>query len=85
MPSKRITAAELRRRLAANTRRLRRAASLTIKRAAERGEMHWRHWQKVEAGRTNATLATLVKVADALNVDPYDLLREPPPDGGKPR
>jgi len=80
-----VTSAEFRRRLAVNTRRLRRAASLTLKKAAERGEMHWRHWQKVEAGRTNATLATLVKVADALNVDPYDLLREPPPDGGKPR
>ena len=38
--------------------------------------MHWRHWQKIEAGHTNLTLFTLVRVADALDVDPSELLRE---------
>jgi transcriptional regulator with XRE-family HTH domain len=85
MTSAPVTSADLRRRLAANARRLRLAASLTIKRAAARAEMHWRSWQKVEAGHTNATIETLVKVADALNVEPADLLSEPPPVRGKPR
>jgi len=40
--------------------------------------MHWRHWQKIEAGQTNVTLFTLVRVADALNTDPSSLLSEPP-------
>jgi transcriptional regulator with XRE-family HTH domain len=83
MRSASITPAELRRRIATNTRRLRVAASLTIKEVAARAEMHWRHWQKVEAGHTNATMATIVKVAAALRVDPSDLLREPPPVPGK--
>ena len=36
--------------------------------------MHWRLWQKLEAGDTNVTLRTLVRVAAALDVDPRDLL-----------
>jgi transcriptional regulator with XRE-family HTH domain len=85
MTSAPVTSADLRRRLAANTRRWRLARTLTIKKAAARTEMHWRHWQKVEAGHTNATLETVVKVADALNVDPAELLREPSPVPGKAR
>jgi transcriptional regulator with XRE-family HTH domain len=85
MTSERISSAVLRRRLAANARRWRLARSLTVKKAAARAEMHWRHWQRVEAGHTNATLETLLKVANALNVEPADLLSEPPPVGGKPR
>jgi hypothetical protein len=42
--------------------------------------MHWRHWQKIEAGEVNATLQTLVRIADALHVDPVDLVRDPPPE-----
>jgi hypothetical protein len=80
-----IPAAELRRRLAANARRLRLTASLTVKQPAARAEMHWRHWQKVEVGHTNPTMATIVRVVAALRVDPSDLLREPPLAPGKPR
>jgi len=40
--------------------------------------MHWRHWQKIEAGEVNVTLQTLVRLGESLNVDPSDLLREPP-------
>ncbi len=79
MTSGALTAAELRRRLAVNVRRLRTEASLTVKQAAERESLHWRHWQKVEARQTNATLTTLVRLAGALGVMPAELLMEPPP------
>jgi hypothetical protein len=79
MTSGALIAAELRRRLAANARRLRLDALLTIKQAAGRVGMHWRHWQKIEAGQNNATLATIVRVASALNVTPAELLAAPPP------
>ena len=42
--------------------------------AAESVGVHWRLWQKIEAGDANITLWTLVRVADALDVDPRELL-----------
>jgi len=77
MTSKTLTPAELRRRLAANVRRLRTAATLTIKQASGRAQVHWRHWQKIEAGENNATLSTIVRVAEALNVTAAELLEAP--------
>jgi transcriptional regulator with XRE-family HTH domain len=77
MPYLAITETVLRRRLAANVRTLRTSASLTLKTAANRAQMHWRHWQKIEAAEANATLFTLARVADVLNVEPGELLREP--------
>ena len=35
--------------------------------------MHWRLWQKIEAGDTNITLRTLSRVASALSVDAREL------------
>ena len=72
-----LSEAELRRRLSLNVRAFRNAAGLTLKVVAERAEMHWRHWQKIEAGQVNATLQTLVRIADALSIDPVDLLQTP--------
>jgi transcriptional regulator with XRE-family HTH domain len=72
-----ITEEILRTRLRANVRSLRNAASLTLKKASERAEMHWRHWQKIEAGQVNLTVQTLVRIAGVLEVDPADLLHEP--------
>ncbi len=69
MPEAKIHAREIRRRLAANVRRLREAAKLTLADAADYADMHWRHWQKVEAGEVNATLDTLARLCVALNVD----------------
>jgi transcriptional regulator with XRE-family HTH domain len=73
-----ITETVLRHRLGSNVRTRRTSASLTLKKAAGRAQMHWRHWQKIEAAETNATLFTLARVADVLNVEPGELLREPP-------
>jgi hypothetical protein len=69
--------ADLRRRLRVNVRAYRSAAKLTLKAASQRAEMHWRHWQKVEAGQVNATLQTLVRMAYAVGVDPAALLELP--------
>lgn len=44
--------------------------------------MHPRLWRKVEGGTTNATLKTLAKIGEALEVDPAVLLGEPPDAGG---
>lgn len=74
-----ITEDILRRRLGFNVRALRTGLGLTLKRAAERAEMHWRHWQKVEAGETNITLFTLIRLAGALDREPADLLGSPVP------
>lgn len=73
MTSKAPPSAVPRRLLAANVRRLRLARSLTVKQAASRVGMHWRQWQKIEAGHSNPTVATIVRVADALDVTPAEL------------
>ena len=72
-----VTEEILRNRLRENVRTRRNAASLTLKKASERAEMHWRHWQKIEAGQVNLTVQTLVRIAGVLGVDPADLLHEP--------
>lgn len=64
----------LRRRIALNVRRLRAERKLSAIDASEKVAMHWRLWQKLEAGDTNVTLRTLVRVAYALDVDPRELL-----------
>src|SRR4051812_5176888 len=76
MPQKpaRPELAEIQHILAVNVKRRRRALGLTLKAASARVQMHWRHWQKVEAEEVNATLDTLVRLADALEVNPYALL-----------
>jgi transcriptional regulator with XRE-family HTH domain len=63
--------------LRTNVRTLRLASGLTLKKAAERSEMHWRHWQKIEQGELNVTLHTLIQLAKVLGVDAATLLREP--------
>lgn len=54
---------------------LRHGVGLTLETASERAGLDLRHWQKVESGGMNITLATLVKLADALSVPPMQLLR----------
>jgi predicted transcriptional regulator len=73
---RRVTGSEhrLRRRIATNVRRLRKEQELSVITAAESVGVHWRLWQKIEAGDANITLWTLVRVADALDVDPRELL-----------
>jgi transcriptional regulator with XRE-family HTH domain len=58
----------IRQKLAANVRLLREEAGLTLEEVAHEAGLHWRHWQKVEAGEVNVTLASLVRLAGALHV-----------------
>jgi transcriptional regulator with XRE-family HTH domain len=69
-----ITKDTLKQRLAKKVRALRKKLGLTLKAAAARAEMHWRHWQKVEAAAVNVTLLTLVRLGHALNIDPRELI-----------
>jgi hypothetical protein len=69
------TEKHLRRWLAWNVRQRREKMGLSLHRAAAISDLHWRHWQKVEAGDCNATLATLQRLADALSVNAEVLLR----------
>jgi DNA-binding XRE family transcriptional regulator len=70
----------LRTRLRMKVRELRCAAKLTLRAAAEKSEVHWRHWQKIEAGEVNVTMQTMVRIARALQVDVPELFAECSPD-----
>ncbi len=69
-----ITEQILRQRVATKVRELRKQAGLTLQAAAARAEMHLRHWQKVEAAAVSLTLWRLARIAEALNVDPEELI-----------
>jgi len=55
-------------RLAKRIRELRRQRELTQEVAAERARLDEKHWQDIEGGRTNPTVASLVGVARALGL-----------------
>jgi transcriptional regulator with XRE-family HTH domain len=65
---------ESRRILARNVRRRRQALKLTLKAVSRRAQLHWRHWQKIEAGEVNVTLETLVRLSGALEMKLHLLL-----------
>jgi transcriptional regulator with XRE-family HTH domain len=61
--------------LAKKIRQLRERRDLTQQAAAEAAEIEVKHWQLLEAGtRANPTLATLLAVARALDVEVHELL-----------
>lgn len=62
--------------LAGNVRRLREKAGWTQEQAADAMEIATRHYQKIEAGDVNVTVATLVRVAKAFGVDVKALFEE---------
>lgn len=61
--------------LAARVRAAREEQGLSLEEAADRGSLHARHWQKIEAGEVRVTLRTVAKLAVALDVPASDLLR----------
>lgn len=63
-------------RLGKRVRELRLGSELTQEQAAERARLDTKHWQDIEGGKTNPTLATLVGVAKALDVSLADLFAE---------
>lgn len=68
--------------LGVRVRALRIAAGLTQEQAGERAEIDMRHWQLVEYGRTNPTVATLVTIARALGVTIGELFDKDPGGSG---
>ncbi len=66
---------KLRERLATNVKRCRAKRGLSLEEAANDGSMHWRHWQKIEKGEVSPTLRTVAKLALALDVEPFQLLK----------
>lgn len=63
--------------LARNIRARRHALGMSAREVSARAGLHLRLWQKLEGGETNATLATLAKVCEALGVDIVELMQEP--------
>ena len=57
----------------------------TVEEAAERYGIEPAHVRRIEAGRTNPSLATLLSIADALSVDLSELFAEPAPKGKRER
>jgi transcriptional regulator with XRE-family HTH domain len=55
--------------LGGRVRSLREARGWTLEQAAERSQIDWKHWQKIEAGLLNVTLVTLVRMAVGLGVE----------------
>jgi len=68
-------AREVMQQLGGNVQRLRRKRGLTQQRLAELAGLDLSYTQRVERGRINVTLGTLVTFADALEVPPSALLR----------
>lgn len=74
--------------IAANVRRLREKRGLSQERFAEVAGLDFRFTQRVERGRLNFSIETLVRLAAALDTTPGALLRPAklsPPKPGRPR
>ena len=65
---------DIRRRFGANLRRSRLAAGLSQEAVAERMDVDRAHVSSMERGQQNVTLMTLGFVAQALKIDPAELL-----------
>ena len=61
--------------LATNLRRIRHAKELTQEALAERAELSPRYIGKIESASTSPTVTVLGRLAEALEVDPCELLR----------
>ena len=70
------TQSEVQSLLAGNVRRLRENLKWTQEQAAEASGTAVRHFQKIEAGDVNVTVATLVRVAMAFRVPVKALFEE---------
>ena len=66
-------------------RERRQKLSWTVEEAAERYGIEPAHVRRIEAGRTNPSLATLLSIADALSAELSELFQEPSPKGKRER
>jgi len=65
---------DIRRRFGTNLRRCRLAAGLSQEEVAERMDVDRAHVSSMERGQQNVTLMTLSLVAQALKIDPAELM-----------
>lgn len=56
------------RSLGLRIRQLRHEKDLTLEEAAERGDLAWKHLARIEAGEINASMVSLVRIAQGLDV-----------------
>jgi transcriptional regulator with XRE-family HTH domain len=68
---------------AANVRRLRLSAGLSQEALADRAGLHRTYISSIERGERNVSLANIFALAEALGVDPRDLLAPDKKAGGK--
>ena len=64
--------------IGARIRTAREAAGLSQEDAAHRAGIDYKRWQRLETGRVNPTVRTLVRVSGALKTDLWTLLSPPP-------
>lgn len=64
----------LRKRVSNNIKQLRAKRGFTQEEAAERSNVHYKYYQRVEAGDVNLTLDSIEKIAKAFGVMPKKLL-----------
>lgn len=68
---------------AANVRRLRVAAGLSQEALAERADLHRTYVSSVERAERNVSLENIFRLAEALGVDPRELLAPDKKAGGR--
>ena len=61
------------RRLGLRIRQLRQARELTLEAASAKASLDITHLQKIEAGKLNVTMVTLVRLAEGLGIQMADL------------
>lgn len=68
---------------AANVRRLRLSAGLSQEALADRAELHRTYVSSIERDERNVSLENIFRLAEALGVDPRELLAPEKKTGGK--
>jgi transcriptional regulator with XRE-family HTH domain len=68
---------DLKKAMAANVVRLRKAAKLTQEELAERADLSARYVSSIERAVVSASVTVLGQLATALKVDPCELIRAP--------
>jgi transcriptional regulator with XRE-family HTH domain len=69
---------DLKEAMAKNLRRIRHAQKLTQEELADRAELSLRYIGAIERGDVSASVTVLGQIADALGVDPGELLKREP-------
>jgi transcriptional regulator with XRE-family HTH domain len=75
--SKAVSVDALLRDIGLRVRLAREVAGFTQEEAAHRAGLDARRWQRIEQGVVNLTVRTLARIASALEISFWDLLRKP--------